>query len=79
MIHAIAVDDEVNALGIIQEFSSRISNLDLVQAFTDPTQVLQFLTHSKTKIDLIFLDIQMSRLNGLTSYPFVQPRIALLR
>ncbi|MBK7097180.1 MAG: response regulator [Sphingobacteriales bacterium] len=66
MIHAIAVDDEVNALGIIQEFSSRISNLDLVQAFTDPTQVLQFLTHSKTKIDLIFLDIQMSRLNGLT-------------
>lgn len=66
MIHAIAVDDEVNALGIIKEFSLRITDLDLAQTFTDPTKALQYVTASKKRIDLIFLDIQMSRLNGLT-------------
>jgi two-component system, LytTR family, response regulator len=66
MIHAIAVDDEMNALGIIQEYSQRIADLDLVQSFTDPTKALQFANASKKPIDLVFLDIQMSRLNGLT-------------
>ena len=66
MIHAIAVDDEMNALGIIKEFSQRIADLDLVQTFTDPTKALQFTTSSQKPIDLVFLDIQMSRLNGLT-------------
>lgn len=66
MIQAIAVDDEMNALGIIKEFSQRLPDLDLVQTFTDPTKALQFATASKKPIDLVFLDIQMSRLNGLT-------------
>jgi len=66
MITAIAVDDEMNALGIIKEFSQRIVDLDLIQTFTDPTKALQFATATKKKIDLVFLDIQMSRLNGLT-------------
>lgn len=66
MITAIAVDDEMNALGIIKEFSQRIADLDLIQTFTDPTKALQFATATKKKIDLVFLDIQMSRLNGLT-------------
>lgn len=66
MIHAIAVDDEMNALGIIQEYSQHIADLDLVQSFTDPTKALQFANASKKPIDLVFLDIQMSRLNGLT-------------
>jgi Response regulator of the LytR/AlgR family len=66
MITAIAVDDEMNALGIIREFSQRITDLDLIQTFTDPTNALQFAFASKKKIDLVFLDIQMNRLNGLT-------------
>lgn len=66
MINAVAIDDELNALGIIKEFSSRISGIDLIHTFTDPTKALQFITTSKKPIQLIFLDIQMSRLNGLT-------------
>lgn len=71
MIHAIAVDDEMNAQGIIKEFAYRIEDLNLVQAFTDPTKVLQFIKTSKEKIDLVFLDIQMSRLNGMTLAGFL--------
>ena len=66
MINAIAVDDELNALGIIQEFSKKIPNLNLIKTFTDPTKALQYTADESNKIDLIFLDIQMSRLNGLT-------------
>ena len=66
MIQAIAVDDELNALGIIEEFSKKIPYLNLVKIFTDPTKVLQYTSDESNKIDLIFLDIQMSRLNGLT-------------
>ncbi|MEO6683086.1 MAG: LytTR family DNA-binding domain-containing protein [Ginsengibacter sp.] len=66
MINAIAVDDELNALGIIEEFSKKIPYLNLVKTFTDPTKALQYTGDNSNKIDLVFLDIQMSRLNGLT-------------
>lgn len=66
MINAIAVDDELNALGIIGEFSKKIPYLNLIQTFTDPTKALIYTADKSNKIDLIFLDIQMSRLNGLT-------------
>lgn len=66
MINAIAVDDELNALGIIEEFSKKIPYLNLIKTFTDPTKALQYTGDKSNKIDLIFLDIQMSRLNGLT-------------
>lgn len=66
MISAIAVDDEANALGIIDEFSHRIPYVNLIQKFTDPTKVLQFISERNHQIDLVFLDIQMNRLNGLT-------------
>ena len=64
MIRAIAIDDEINALGIIREFSSRIADLNLVDSFTDPLKALSFLEENDD-IDLVFLDIQMARLNGL--------------
>jgi two-component system, LytTR family, response regulator len=66
MIYAIAVDDETNALGIISEFCKKIPDVVLIQTFTDPTKALHFAATAAERIDLVFLDIQMSRLNGLT-------------
>lgn len=66
MIQAIAVDDEMNALGIIEEFCKRLPEIHLVKTFTDPTKALQFCGRKEHSIDLVFLDIQMSRLNGIT-------------
>lgn len=65
MINAIAVDDETNALGIIEEFCQLIPGIRLIKCFTDPTKVLPYINESTNAIDLAFLDIQMSRLNGL--------------
>lgn len=65
MIRSIAVDDEANALGVVAEFVRRIEDVELVQSFTDPNKVMPYVTGSKAPVDLVFLDIQMSRLNGL--------------
>lgn len=64
MINAIAIDDEKNALGIIKEFSSRLKDICLIEVFTDPLKALTFIS-KHSEIDLVFLDIQMTRLNGL--------------
>ena len=64
MIRAIAIDDERNALGVIREYSKNVPDFELLETFTDPLKTLPYLyTHPET--DLIFMDIQMSKLNGL--------------
>jgi len=65
MIHAIAIDDEKNALGIINEYAKRTEDLVLAGSFTDPLAALTWLT-GHPEIGLVFLDIEMSKLNGLS-------------
>lgn len=64
MIKAIAIDDEENALGIITEFSSNLAEIQLVKTFLDPNKALDYLSGNED-IQLVFLDIQMNKLNGL--------------
>lgn len=58
----VAIDDEANALKVIELYSGKIENIDLVGAFTDPVKGITFL--EKNKVDLLFLDINMQSLNG---------------
>lgn len=64
MIKAIAIDDEANALGIIQQFCDKIADIKLVACFTNPLLALPYCKNSPD-VNLVFLDIQMSQLNGL--------------
>jgi two-component system LytT family response regulator len=64
MIKAIAIDDEKNALGIIREFCNRIPDIELTDMFTDPLKALPYISKNPD-IELLFLDIQMTKLNGL--------------
>jgi two-component system, LytTR family, response regulator len=64
MIKAIAIDDEENALGIIKTYGEKLPWFQLLAQFTDPIEGLKYLMEHNG-IDLVFLDIQMNRLNGL--------------
>ena len=64
MIKAVAIDDERNAVGIIIEFCNRIPYVEIIASFTDPLAALTYVEQNPD-VDLLFLDIQMSRLNGL--------------
>ena len=62
-VSCIIIDDEPSAIEVLADFANRTPNLSLLKTFRDPLQALSFL--KDTKIDLIFLDINMPGLNGM--------------
>jgi DNA-binding LytR/AlgR family response regulator len=63
MITAISIDDEPGALDIISIHASKITDVEIVDSFTDPERALEFLANNP--LDLIFLDINMPGISGL--------------
>ena len=59
----ITIDDEKNALKILENYINRISFLELLGEFQDPLKAVDYIQNNK--IDLIFLDINMPDLTGL--------------
>ncbi|HMH32710.1 MAG TPA: LytTR family DNA-binding domain-containing protein [Puia sp.] len=63
MLTCIAVDDEPLALEVIKKYIAKIYFLELKGSFTDPFEARQMLDN--TRIDILFLDIQMPDINGI--------------
>lgn len=66
MIRAIALDDEILALKIIENYAGKIENLSLEKVFNKQSDAQRHL--NKFPVDLIFLDIEMPAKNGLDFY-----------
>lgn len=66
MIRAIALDDEILALRIIENYATKIENLILEKVFNKQSDAQKYL--NKFPVDLIFLDIEMPVKNGLDFY-----------
>ncbi len=66
MIKAVALDDEPLALEVIRAYCDQTPLIDLVQTFAEQDKAIRYL--NKFDIDLLFLDIQMPKLNGLDLY-----------
>ncbi len=63
MIKAIALDDEILALKIIENYAGKIENLSLEKTFNIQSDAQKYL--NKYPVDLIFLDIEMPSKNGM--------------
>ena len=63
MISCLIVDDEYDALDVMEHYVKQTPILQLVKATTNPLEALQIM--ATQKIDLIFLDIQMPQLSGI--------------
>lgn len=70
MIKAIAIDDELPALSLVQNFCERTGFIDLQKTFNQPTEALKYLRGFPA--DLLFLDINMPSLSGIELYKAVQ-------
>ncbi|UKJ06504.1 LytR/AlgR family response regulator transcription factor [Solitalea lacus] len=70
MITAIAIDDELPALKVIEVFCSKVDFIDLQKTFNKPNEALKHLR--KFPIDLVFVDINMPSLNGIDFYKSVE-------
>lgn len=66
MIKAIALDDEILALKIIENYAGKIENLSLEKVFNTQSDAKKHLR--KYPVDLIFLDIEMPSKNGMDFY-----------
>lgn len=63
-ISCIIVDDEPMAREILSSFVAKISQLDLIKTCSNAMEAFEIL--SKKQVDLIFLDINMPEVSGLS-------------
>jgi DNA-binding LytR/AlgR family response regulator len=63
MIQAIAIDDELPALQIIEIFCEQSGQVQLLRLFNKPNDALKYI--NKNPVDLIFIDINMPSLSGI--------------
>jgi len=71
MINAIAIDDELPALKVIESFAGKVDFIRLEKTFVRPGEALQYLKDNP--IHLLFLDINMPSLSGIELYRSVGP------
>lgn len=57
------VDDEELARNLVENYANRLPHLNIVGKCSNPFEAMQVL--QETKVDLIFLDIQMPELTGI--------------
>jgi DNA-binding LytR/AlgR family response regulator len=63
-LKCIIVDDEPLARNLLAEYVKKVPHLELVQACSSPLEALEALRNHP--VDLMFLDIQMPEITGLT-------------
>jgi DNA-binding LytR/AlgR family response regulator len=61
-IRCVIIDDEPSAIKILKDYVSSISEMKLLESFTEPVKAVSFLNDNA--VDLLFIDIQMPDLNG---------------
>ncbi|HZE83658.1 MAG TPA: LytTR family DNA-binding domain-containing protein [Puia sp.] len=76
MIKAIAIDDELPALKVIENFCGRTGLVRLEKTFVSPTEALAWL--GEHPVDLLFLDVNMPSLTGIELYKSLRkPTLAI--
>jgi len=63
MIRCIAIDDDAHALGIVENYISKLPFLELLKTFNNAFDAIEYMDIEK--IDLVFTDVEMPALTGL--------------
>ncbi|MGB8192475.1 MAG: LytTR family DNA-binding domain-containing protein, partial [Chitinophagaceae bacterium] len=63
MMRCIIIDDEPNAVDILERYAAKLDFLQVDASFRDPVKALGHLNKEKT--DLLFIDINMPDLSGM--------------
>lgn len=69
------IDDEPLAIEVIENHVSKIDGLEVVATFQNAVKAFQALR--ETKVDVLFLDIQMPRLTGIEFLKTLKIRLRL--
>ncbi len=69
-IRCIAIDDELLALDLMEDYIRKVPFLEFVQTFNNVLDALPLVENEQ--VDLVFLDIQMPQLNGIQFMKLIQ-------
>jgi two-component system, LytTR family, response regulator len=75
-MNAIIVDDEPKAIQLIQGYASHFNHIEVLETFRNGLKAFEFL--SSNKVDLIFLDISMPDLSGISLSKMIDPKIKVI-
>ncbi|NNV56133.1 LytR/AlgR family response regulator transcription factor [Limnovirga soli] len=76
MIKAIAIDDEIPALKVLENFCARTEHIQLDKVFNKPVEALKHLR--KFPVDLLFLDINMPSITGIELYKAIEQKTMVI-
>ncbi|WP_089782099.1 LytR/AlgR family response regulator transcription factor [Chitinophaga sp. YR573] len=76
MIQAIAIDDEIPALKVLENFCAKVDYIHLQQTFNQPDKALKYLC--KSPVDLLFLDINMPSITGTDLYRSIEQKMMVI-
>jgi DNA-binding LytR/AlgR family response regulator len=76
MINAIAIDDEPLALKVIDSHCEKTDIINLQRKFTHPAEALKYIR--KYPVDLLFVDIQMPSMNGISLVKAIQQNTMII-
>ncbi len=63
MVNCIVVDDQESSIELLIDYISKVKELQLAGTFINPIEAFSFLETSK--VDLVFIDVEMPYLSGL--------------
>ena len=73
---AIIVDDEPRAIALLKDYLGHFSSVELVGTFRNGLKAFEFL--SKEHIDLIFLDINMPHISGISLSKLLDHQVKII-
>jgi len=73
---AIIVDDEPKAIELLKNYLTHFNAIELVGTFRNGLKAFEFL--NTEKVDLIFLDINMPHLSGMSLSKMIKPEIRII-
>ncbi len=76
MLKAIAIDDEPLALEVIAIYCSELDYITLERSFTSIDNAKKYL--NKFDVDVIFLDIEMPKANGIDFYKSITKNVKVI-
>ncbi|RDY60613.1 LytR/AlgR family response regulator transcription factor [Flagellimonas nanhaiensis] len=63
-INVIVIDDEFRAVELLKDYCKRTSFINFCEGFTNPVEAIDYI--NTNSIDLVFTDINMSELSGIS-------------